>query len=69
MNESRYRELKEKMAALKSLYASRHYSQCAKFGELLLSEIHDQVGALSRTCLSSSSKGPLQQLNVHQSAE
>lgn len=43
MDEARYRELKEKMAALKSLYASRHYSQCAKFGELLLSEIHDQV--------------------------
>lgn len=46
MNESRYRELKEKMAALKSLYASRHYSQCAKFGELLLSERHDQVSAI-----------------------
>lgn len=43
MDELRYRALKEKMAALKSLYASRHYSQCAKFGELLLSEIHDQV--------------------------
>lgn len=50
MNESRYRELKEKMAALKSLYASRHYSQCAKLGELLLGEMHDQVGAAGRTC-------------------
>jgi len=49
MNESTYRELKEKMAALKSLYASRHYSQCAKFGELLLNEIHDQVGAISNS--------------------
>ncbi|KAJ4989209.1 hypothetical protein SVAN01_05288 [Stagonosporopsis vannaccii] len=46
MNEARYRELREKMAALKSLYASRHYSQCAKFGELLLSEIHDQTHPL-----------------------
>ncbi|KAF2626911.1 hypothetical protein BU25DRAFT_369381 [Macroventuria anomochaeta] len=46
MDEARYRELKEKMAALKSLYASRHYSQCAKFGELLLSEIHDQTHPL-----------------------
>lgn len=40
------------MAALKSLYASRHYSQCAKFGELLLSEIHDQVSAIDATCSS-----------------
>ena len=46
MDEARYHELKEKMAALKSLYASRHYSQCAKFGELLLSERHDQVSAM-----------------------
>lgn len=43
MDEARYRELREKMAAVKSLYASRHYSQCAKLGELLLSEMHDQV--------------------------
>ncbi|KAF3001980.1 hypothetical protein E8E13_007724 [Curvularia kusanoi] len=49
MDEGRYRELKEKMAALKSLYASRHYSQCAKFGELLLSESHDQVCKLDYT--------------------
>src|SRR5690242_369816 len=49
MNEARYRELREKMAALKSLYASRHYSQCAKFGELLLSEIHDQVNPINTT--------------------
>ncbi|KZM27226.1 uncharacterized protein EKO05_0002270 [Ascochyta rabiei] len=46
MDEARYRELKEKLAALKSLYASRHYSQCAKFGELLLSEMHDQTHPL-----------------------
>lgn len=51
MNEPSYCELKEKMAALKSLYASRHYSQCAKFGELLLNEIHDQVGAIKNTLL------------------
>lgn len=43
MDEARYRELREKMAAVKSLYGSRHYSQCAKLGELLLSEMHDQV--------------------------
>ncbi|KAF9699430.1 hypothetical protein EKO04_002267 [Ascochyta lentis] len=46
MDQARYRELKEKMTALKSLYASRHYSQCAKFGELLLSEMHDQTHPL-----------------------
>ncbi|KAG9204185.1 hypothetical protein G6514_001824 [Epicoccum nigrum] len=46
MDEARYRELKEKMAAVNSLYASRHYSQCAKLGELLLSETHDQTHPL-----------------------
>ncbi|KAF1932264.1 uncharacterized protein M421DRAFT_416986 [Didymella exigua CBS 183.55] len=45
-------ELKEKMAALKSLYASRHYSQCAKFGELLLSEKHDETHPLHLAHLS-----------------
>lgn len=58
MDEGRYRELREKMAALKSLYASHHYQQCAKFGELLLSEIHDQVGTIKTiplyTCVLSS---------------
>jgi hypothetical protein len=43
MDEARYREMRERMAAVKSLYTSRHYSQCAKLGELLLSEMHDQV--------------------------
>ena len=43
MDEARYREMVERMAAVKSLYTSRHYSQCAKLGELLLSEMHDQV--------------------------
>ncbi|KAH6637953.1 hypothetical protein C7974DRAFT_151259 [Boeremia exigua] len=46
MDEARYRELQTKMAALKNLFASRHYSQCAKFGELLLSEMHDQTHPL-----------------------
>ncbi|KAF1360467.1 hypothetical protein EJ07DRAFT_115346 [Lizonia empirigonia] len=46
VNEARHYELKERMTALKSLYASRYYSQCAKFGELLLSEIHDQTHPL-----------------------
>jgi hypothetical protein len=43
MDGARYREMVERMAAVKSLYTSRHYSQCAKLGELLLSEMHDQV--------------------------
>jgi hypothetical protein len=35
--------LKAKMQALKDLYASRHYTQCATFGERLLGEINDEV--------------------------
>lgn len=60
VNEARHYELKEKMTALKSLYASRHYSQCAKFGELLLSEIHDQVGATAQA------QADIHQSNNHQ---
>jgi hypothetical protein len=35
--------LKEKMRALKNLYVSRHYTQCANYGERLLREIDDRV--------------------------
>jgi hypothetical protein len=35
--------LKEKMQVLKDLYSSRHYTQCAKFGERLLDEANDEV--------------------------
>ena len=35
--------LKAKMQALKDLYASRHYTQCASFGERLLGDINDKV--------------------------
>ena len=35
--------LKAKMQALRDLYASRHYTQCASFGERLLGDINDKV--------------------------
>ncbi|KAI4915759.1 hypothetical protein J4E90_004205 [Alternaria incomplexa] len=35
--------LKAKMQALKDLYASRHYTQCASFGERLLGDINDKI--------------------------
>lgn len=35
--------LKEKMRALKNLYVSRHYTQCANYGERLLREIDDRI--------------------------
>jgi hypothetical protein len=34
---------KEKMQVLKELYTSRHYTQCAKFGERLLDEANNEV--------------------------
>lgn len=40
---ARHDEIKEKMQALKDLYTSRHYTQCAKFGERLLSEVDIKV--------------------------
>ncbi|KAI4953856.1 hypothetical protein J4E91_002704 [Alternaria rosae] len=35
--------LKAKMQALKDLYASRHYAQCASYGERLLGDINDKI--------------------------
>jgi hypothetical protein len=40
---AQYNELREKMAVVKNLYCSRHYTQCAKLGDLLLREAHDEV--------------------------
>ncbi|CAO2657049.1 Nn.00g058520.m01.CDS01 [Neocucurbitaria sp. VM-36] len=38
--------MKERMRVSKSLYQSRHYTQCAKFNERLLSEVHDEIHPL-----------------------
>jgi hypothetical protein len=38
-----YDEMKEKLQVLNDLYTSRHYTQCAKFGERLLDETNDKV--------------------------
>jgi len=50
--------LKAKMQALKDLYASRHYTQCASFGERLLGDINDKV------CKSNTTPRTLQKLKV-----
>jgi len=50
--------LKAKMQALKDLYASRHYTQCASFGERLLGDINDKV------CKSNSTPRTLRDLKV-----
>jgi hypothetical protein len=50
-------ELKEKMQVLKELYTSRHYTQCAKFGERLLNETNDEVCKLSAYQFSSDYHG------------
>ncbi|KAJ4372473.1 hypothetical protein N0V83_004247 [Neocucurbitaria cava] len=42
---TRYNEMKEKTQISKALYQSRHYTQCAKFNEQLLSEVHNDVSA------------------------
>ena len=41
--------LKAKMQALKDLYASRHYTQCATFGERLLGDSNDKVCKINST--------------------
>lgn len=38
---SRYQDLRVKMQAIKDMYNSRHYAQCAKYGEQMLAEEHD----------------------------
>lgn len=43
--EARYNEMKEKTQISKALYQSRHYTQCAKFNERLLSKVHNEVSA------------------------
>ncbi|KAL6704750.1 hypothetical protein ACN47E_007671 [Coniothyrium glycines] len=41
--EARYQELREKMQVIKDLYKSRHYTQCAKYGERLLGEVQSEI--------------------------
>jgi hypothetical protein len=41
--QARYDERKENMLSVKNLYVSRHYTQCAKLGERLLSEADNEV--------------------------
>jgi hypothetical protein len=52
LDEARYQTLKERMQAVKGLYLSRHYTQCAKHGEQLLGQVKSAVSsrALQLVC-------------------
>lgn len=36
-------ETREKMQVIKNAYVSRHYTQCAKYGERMLAEVKGDV--------------------------
>ncbi|EAT88417.2 hypothetical protein SNOG_04657 [Parastagonospora nodorum SN15] len=40
--QARWDELRQKMQVVKNAYVSRHYSQCAKYGERLLAEVQGE---------------------------
>ncbi|KAH3968786.1 hypothetical protein HBI56_125880 [Parastagonospora nodorum] len=41
--QARWDELRQKMQVVKNAYVSRHYSQCAKYGERLLAEVQGEI--------------------------
>jgi hypothetical protein len=41
--QARWDEMREKMQVIKDAYVSRHYIQCAKYGERLLAEVKGEV--------------------------
>ncbi|KAF1832385.1 hypothetical protein BDW02DRAFT_571120 [Decorospora gaudefroyi] len=41
--QAKYDGVRERLRAIKKLYASRHYTQCAHFGEQLLREMKDDI--------------------------
>ncbi|KAH7076421.1 hypothetical protein BKA63DRAFT_532596 [Paraphoma chrysanthemicola] len=41
--QARWDELRQKMQVIKDLYMSRHYTQCAKYGERLLAEVKAEI--------------------------
>lgn len=43
VGQTKNREMKQKMQALKDLYFSRHYTRCARSGERLLGEVDSSV--------------------------
>ncbi|KAH8725290.1 hypothetical protein GQ44DRAFT_759664 [Phaeosphaeriaceae sp. PMI808] len=41
--QARWDEMREKMQVVKNAYTSRHYTQCAKYGEQLLAEMRGEI--------------------------
>jgi hypothetical protein len=41
--QARWDEMRQKMQVVKNAYVSRHYAQCAKYGERLLAEVQGEV--------------------------
>ncbi|KAL5121314.1 hypothetical protein ACEQ8H_000782 [Pleosporales sp. CAS-2024a] len=44
--EARWKEMRQKMQVIKDAYVSRHYTQCAKYGERLLAEVQGEIHPL-----------------------
>jgi hypothetical protein len=47
--QARWDEMRQKMQVVKNAYISRHYTQCAKYGERLLVEVQGEVSATFTT--------------------
>lgn len=52
--QARWDEMRQKMQVVKNAYISRHYTQCAKYGERLLAEVQGEVSILNYQWTSSS---------------
>jgi hypothetical protein len=47
----RWAELRAKMQVIKDAYASRHYTQCAKYGEQMLAQLKGEVRSIPSLAL------------------
>lgn len=45
--QARWDEMRQKMQVVKNAYVSRHYTQCAKYGERLLAEVQGEVSDIN----------------------
>jgi hypothetical protein len=52
--QARWDEMRQKMQVVKNAYVSRHYAQCAKYGERLLAEVQGEVSHLYISSLETS---------------
>lgn len=48
--QARWDEMRQKMQFVKTSYMSRHYTQCAKYGERLLAEVQGEVSITNSDC-------------------